>query len=277
MTIAELHGKSPWTTSEDFLTADVFTAFRYLPPDTGIIDFLRSIPEIAEIIPAPSRDVNADFYFWPLGTTREPDVLVELLIDGELYHVVIEAKYLSRPSDYDTDPEEVERPEDAVRWGNQLADQLRELREGRYTVRHRAARDQAKWLRSAVDHRLLLYLTAHALPPRADLERSSRLCPEEAHRLFWSSWYDVHDYLQNNQPHFQTFPFDRVVDDVLQLLAAKAFSSFKGVRRPVAMESLQFQGRFWQGRDTPLPTYHGISRPPMLVIPQTGGRFWADR
>jgi hypothetical protein len=277
MTIADIHGKSPWTTSEDFLTANVFTAFRYLPASTGIVGLLRSIPGIAELLPAPGTGAAASFYFWPLGVTREPDVLIELEIDGKLYHVVVEAKYLSGASDYELSPEEVEQPENAIRWGNQLADQLRELVEGVYTVHHGRSRSTAKRLQSAANHRLLLYLTAHALRPQADLARSAALYPEEADRLFWGNWYQVHDYLENSRPHFQAFPFNRVVSDVLQLLALKGFSSFAGVRWPEALQSVHLlQGKFWQGRDEPLPTFQGIGHPPTIAIPQSGGCFWVN-
>ena len=57
MTIAEIHGKSPYIYSEDILTADVFTAFRYLPAEVGIVGFLRSIEEVAGIIPAAAHSV----------------------------------------------------------------------------------------------------------------------------------------------------------------------------------------------------------------------------
>lgn len=275
MTIAELHGKSPLTTSEDMLTANVFTAFRYLPADRGIIVFLRSVKGLGDVIPEPEREATADYFFWPLGQTREPDLLLELTINGAVYHVVVEAKYLSGASDREI--EEVEEEEETILLGNQLADQLRDLMHGVYTIRQDGRRDRVKVLASRPENRHLLYLTAHALRPGADLARSAALYAQGAVHIFWESWYQVHDYLENNRPSFQAFPYDRVVDDVLQLLALKGFSSFAGVRRPEALKSNHLlQGKFWLGRDEPLPSFQGIGPPPPIAIPRSGGHFWAN-
>lgn len=138
MTIAELHGKSPLTTSEDMLTANVFTAFRYLPAASGIIGFLRAIKGLGDIIPEPQREATAHYFFWPKGQMREPDVLLELRIDGALYHIVVETKYLSGATDREI--EEIEEAEEIIPWGNQLADQLRELIKGVYTIRQDGSR-----------------------------------------------------------------------------------------------------------------------------------------
>ncbi|HSH01736.1 MAG TPA: hypothetical protein VLL52_04395 [Anaerolineae bacterium] len=44
--LAEIHRKTPFTYFEDLLTADVFMAFKYLPPYLGIIPFLRTVPTL---------------------------------------------------------------------------------------------------------------------------------------------------------------------------------------------------------------------------------------
>ena len=79
MAIAEIHGKTPFDYYEDLLTADVFAAFRYLPADAGIIGFLRSIENVADVIVQPEASSTCEFHFWPLGELcrREPDLLLE--------------------------------------------------------------------------------------------------------------------------------------------------------------------------------------------------------
>jgi len=276
MTIAEIHGKSPLTTSEDFLTADVFTAFRYLPADSGIAGFLRSIEGVPNIIPAVSERASAEFFFWPLGCVgqleraREPDVLVELDIDGTLYHIVVEAKYLSGPSDYET--VEIERDEEIVQWGNQLADQLRELGRGEYTVYQQGTRDMPKMLTSRRENRLLLYLTAHPLKPVAEMARARALG-----RPHWTSWYDVYDYLAGQQEHLNAFPYNRILEDVLTLLRLKGFSSFEGVAWPPQLELDENSGSFWLGRSKPLPPFYGIRQPPVIALSVKNGSFWKEQ
>ena len=275
MTIAEIHGKSPLTTSEDMLTANVFTAFRYLPAGSGIIGFLRTIKGVADVIPEPGSKATAEYFFWPVGLTREPDVLLEIQIDGRAFHVIVEAKYFSGPSDYELIEMEIDAQAEAIRWGNQLADQLRELAGGTYNVWHDGRRERHKRLESRPQDRLLLYLTAHALQPQAELGRSALLCPEEAHRLYWSNWYHIYDYLEGNRTLFNAFPFNHVVDDLFQLFKLKAFSSFQGVIQPARLKSPDLDGRFWQGVDTLLPVYDGVRLPPSIAVPKAS--FWQGR
>lgn len=101
MALAEIYGKTPFIYFEDLLTADVFAAFRYLPPDIGIISFLRSIPGLESLIEKPNASSTCSFHFWLVGKVigREPDVLLEVEINGRLLHIVIEAKYYSGPGD----------------------------------------------------------------------------------------------------------------------------------------------------------------------------------
>ena len=278
--IAEIHGKSPYTNSEDFLTADVFGAFRYLPAEIGILGFLRSIVEIGEVLSAPNVvntevESSAAFFFWPLGEAREPDVLVELNVNGALYHVVVEAKYLSGPSDLEL--QEIEHQEDIILIGNQLADQLRELAAGEYTVWQDGTRGQIKRLTSHCEHRFLLYLTAHPTRPDRELAQSAALVPDHAHRLCWASWYHVYDYLQTNRAALATFPYNRIVQDALALLARKQFGGFDGVRPPPLIDLREATGSFWTGRRNPLPPFHGIARPPHFTLVLDGGRFWHNR
>ncbi|GAY77984.1 hypothetical protein NBRC111894_3538 [Sporolactobacillus inulinus] len=67
MTVAELHGKIPKLEGrEDLLTSDVFSAFRYLPVNLGLIPFLRKAihAQIAQPIPNLFEDcLAADYIF----------------------------------------------------------------------------------------------------------------------------------------------------------------------------------------------------------------------
>ncbi|HSM56579.1 MAG TPA: hypothetical protein VK879_10535 [Candidatus Sulfomarinibacteraceae bacterium] len=248
------------------LTANVFTAFRYLPAESGIIGFLRSVKGVGDILPRPTSRAEARFFFWPLGQTREPDVLLELRVNDTLYHVVIEAKYHSCPSDRDI--EEIDGEEETFLWGNQLADQLRELARGEYTVWKKGRRNRT--------NRLLIYLTAHPARPRNELQTSAALYPEGASRLFWTSWYQVSDYLQRQAGEFRQFPFDHIVSDILTLLELKQFTTFQGIRPLPALSVGADSGCFWTGRDTLLPVFEGIRKPPRLSLPVQGGGFWRD-
>jgi hypothetical protein len=79
MTIAELHGKLPTLEAkEDLLTSDVFSTFRYLPVNLGLIPFLRKA--INTQTGQPINDIfadclTADYVFWPKTTCfkRESD------------------------------------------------------------------------------------------------------------------------------------------------------------------------------------------------------------
>lgn len=267
--IAEIHHKSSLTTSEDFLTADVFSTFRYLPVTEGLIGWLRLNPGLAKNIPMPQESAATVYHFWPLGNTREPDLLIELIIDEVTYHIVIEAKYLSGPSDGEII--EVDHDDETIMMGNQLADQLRDLDNGRYTVWQAGSRRASKMLSSERVHRLLIYLTAHPLRPKAELNRSKQLYPAWADRLFWMNWYQVDDYLRNNLTTFADFPYRQIVSDLLTLLEMKGFATFQGVAKP--MVDKVPSGTFWQDRRQLLPSFHGIPRPPVLSLAENGRFF----
>lgn len=247
MTVAEIHRKTPLIYSEDLLTADVFTAFRYLPPHHGAIGFLRSVEGIADILPAADNNSTCEVHFWPLGLycNREPDLLLELDIRGRLFSVVVEAKYLSGPSD-GPDTETVHQGK-IIMLGNQLADQYRDLRNGQYLVWRGATRDRRKRLSSRVGDRFELYLTSHLFRPREDLDLCVQYCPEASGRLFWANWYHVYEYLASTKDAINEFPYNRIIDDICILLHEKGFSSFHGVTKPPEIEIGPVSGSFWKG------------------------------
>jgi len=274
MPIAEIHGKSPYTRSEDSLTADVFGAFRYLPAETGLVAFLRAVPGLGNLFPPAIKRAQLDIHFWPLGIRREPDLLLALRIDGTAYHIVVEAKYLSGPSDIDLALDDVQGQEIVV--GNQLADQMRELLAGDYTVWCAGSRDRSLLLDSASHRRALLYVTAHPFRPDGELDRSAALLPEFAPRFHWASWYDVHDFLSSRRATFDTFPYDRIVDDLLLLLRQKGFGGFQGWSEMPPILAMPLSPGFWRGPRAGAPTFQGIHQPPAAIPAELQGSFWLD-
>ncbi|MBL7201607.1 MAG: hypothetical protein ISS56_15820 [Anaerolineae bacterium] len=264
MAIAENHGKLSDTGSEDLLTADVFGAFRYLPAREGIIGFLRSLGGAAQAIPEPDDSAECVIHFWPLGLLcrREPDVLLELQVGGQLYHVAVEAKYYAGPGDREDD--EVEYRGEVLRMGNQLGDESHDLSHGRYQVYRGAWRGPELALSSPPQHRLLLYLTAHIFPPEGELGRAVAYDPTLRGRLFWGSWYDVYSYLESVRESLDRFPYNRVLDDVLVLLRKKRFSLFEGITLPAGLAVGEGTGGFWRW----------FAAPPDLPADRVSGAFW---
>jgi hypothetical protein len=247
LALAEIHGKTPFDYYEDLLTADVFAAFRYLPAGAGIIGFLRSVENMATAIACPEGTSTCEFHFWPLGQLcrREPDLLLELDIGGRLYHVVVEVKYMSGPSD--GEDVEISHRGESFTIGNQLGDQFRDLLNGQYLVWGGSSRIESKPLTSRPEDRLQLYLTAHVSRPEEELERAMQRCPESRGRLFWTNWYQVHDYLRLAARVLQSFPYSRIIDDACTLLDQKQFSSFRGIKVPPVMDMQGIRGAFWKG------------------------------
>ncbi|MCI0397906.1 MAG: hypothetical protein L0332_11760 [Chloroflexi bacterium] len=272
MTIAEIHNKTPFVYSEDLLTADVFGAFRYLPTDVGILGFLRTIPELRERLLVPQWQARCDYYFWPQGQHREPDVLLELQVDQQLFHVVVEAKYLSGPSD--SALVEVVVGNEVVRLGNQLADQLRDLEYGKYTLFRGTGRNRQLTLTSPIENRFLLYLTAHVTRPEEDLARSMSHHAVGAGKLCWANWFQVYDYLADRKETLVQFPFNRIVDDICLLLDQKLLSTFRGFHPMPAVEVGAGDGTFWKGQHIEPFAFHGITRPPALPLLEESSYFW---
>lgn len=273
MTIAEIHGKVTNTNSEDQLTSDVFTAFKYLPADIGIVGFLRSVPELGDHIPEPTASASCKNHFWPVGNEqgREPDLLLEVSIDDTIYHIVIEAKYRSGPSDIET--ELVEEEEESGKLGNQLGDELRDLHYGSYRIFSGYRRNRELSLSSKVENRYVLYLTAHPMRPEEDLRRSVEFYPPAADKVCWSSWYHIYDHLEFFQGHFADFPFQDVLIDICTLLDRKRFSPFKGFPSLPEIDLEIIAGRFWDDYRDGIVSFEGVS-PPAFSITNQSGRFW---
>jgi hypothetical protein len=276
MTITEIHGKATNTNSEDQLTADVFGAFRYLPADFGLIGFLRSVPGLDERIPETEDYAECSIHFWPLGTKigREPDVLLELDVDGRLFHIVVEAKYFSGPSDYEM--VQVSLDQALINLGNQLADQMRDLSAGTYQVFEGSRRSRRFALNSDKADRYLLYLTAHAVSPDDELDRSRKYFPAGASRLFWASWYQVAECFRRLLEGLAEFPCRQIAEDLLTLLDMKGFSHFDGFATLPDLALDNAGGAFWKDRRFGPGVFSGIEPLPSVVLSAQNAAFWRD-
>lgn len=195
MTIAELHGKlsssSPDSITdrmEDLLTSDVFGTIRYAGIDCGFLDWLHTaapmpiatgFPAMRDIIPAQGlRAVG--IAFWPkLLNRREPDVALLLQYCSDAVLIVVEAKYLSGMSDFESD--------DSLVTGNQVVDQVKGIADA-------TDNDVAAWFASVATRirvRLHLLVTAHSVMPDivyADaLEKLALPWPTMAYWLSWTT------------------------------------------------------------------------------------------
>lgn len=155
-------------------------------------------------------------------------MLLELNIRSRLYHVVVETKYLSGPSDSE-DVTVSEGGETVLVIGNQLAAEFEDLQHGHYRVRTGRWASRPLPLESAPGDRLLLYLTAHSRRPQGEMRGFRRYHPASADKLFWASWYQVYDYLAARVELWGQAPYREIVGDLLALLRHKGFCPFHGL------------------------------------------------
>ena len=165
---------------EDLLTGNVFGVWRYLPNeiiDVGLLRFLKTACRLDGVNFAGPDFINTiDLKFWPWiqeGDAKgaEPDVLIEIVSsDLRKWLLLIEAKYLSPKSSFADD---FDRPND------QLAREMLNLR--------RIAQNQA------FDDYALIYVTAHTLIPKVDIEEAiSELATKTGDgthdKFYWTTW-----------------------------------------------------------------------------------------
>jgi hypothetical protein len=237
MTIAEIRGKISPTTSnlgermEDLLTSDVFSSFRYLPVNLGLLDFLTSSysRERTHFIPAVEA-IRANWSFWPYlkyggASPCEPDVIIGLEnSELDLHVVMVEAKYISGKSSQE---DEDERPND------QLAREFHNLQ---------LLRPQdLGWSNAAtIVARTLLYITQDASIPLSDIDRSlaeyRRKRKNEA-EIFWTSWRFLPRILRPLINKTDVEAQVNILTDLLELLGKKHLTMFEGI------EPLKFYAR----------------------------------
>jgi len=246
MLAAEIHNKlrdSNLDRSEDILTSNVFGVMQYLPPDKGLIPFIRKAINLS------GQELGKDngwgkvfekviesqhppkYFFWPrMPDDSEPDVVI-LMRDSDknkLAVLMIEAKYTSpkgkgasREGEGDSDSEiDTQTPGDqlAKYWGhliNGCADPC--IPEGPATG------DIPK---------ALLYVTKHSTRPDKDLRESCKAIQQDCNPgqakecLFWLPWSEAYFSLNPNAnlPPGQK----RMCEDLKELLRKKGLAPFLG-------------------------------------------------
>ncbi len=179
MFAAQMAGKLPASqkNAEDLLTSNVFGLYRYLRPELGLLQFVKTAKRVDGVEFRGFDQVESiDLQFWPWlqeqgAKGAEPDVLVEMVASNQRKCLVlIEAKYLSTKSSYSDDSPE---PND------QLAREM-------YNLRKVA-------LRKGIDDYALIYITAHTFMPVEDIkeaisELNQKTGDGNGDRFFWTTW-----------------------------------------------------------------------------------------
>lgn len=252
MALAEIFYKSIFNDSEDLLTSDVFTTFRYLPPHLGIIRFIRSIDDLHKFIAEPDEKSTCEYYFWPLGQIlyREPDLLLEFRIGEKIYDIVIEVKYLSGPSDSEEEEEEIDG--EMFKKGNQLASQYKDLLHGEYQIKQ--IEDEKltyshKRLQSNQEDRFQVYLTENLNQPEYEFNEFYKRYDKKKDKLYWTNWYSVYDFFSELSKEIRDFPQSLMIHDVLALLMSKSFSSFKSMPKLPLLDLKNASGEFWKAQE----------------------------
>ena len=166
---------------EDLLTGNVFGVWRYLPAEVaqvGLLRFLKTACRLDSVNFGGPDTVNTiELKFWPWiqeGDAKgaEPDVLIEIVSpDLRKWLVLVEAKYLSPKSSFADEFDQ--RPND------QLAREMQNLR----TIAEK----------QAFDDYALVYVTAHTLIPRTDIEEAvseltTKIGDGASDKFYWTTW-----------------------------------------------------------------------------------------
>ncbi|WML23815.1 hypothetical protein [Neobacillus sp. OS1-33] len=259
MTIAEIHGKlSPYEHMEDLLSSDVFSTFKYLDVNNGLIPFLKKATSFKDNAPPDFLDdiVEADYIFWPRTTylNREPDVLIILTKkDQSTMAILIEAKYHSGKSNTHREKDATDKENNPLEHldGDQLAELFKELQDGNVYIGDPIIRD--KYIRSA-DNRYLFFVTAHYASPRHDIEetfkvlRTKQYFNQNYQRLFWVNWISIIGVIDevNSRETWKSAPTMRyLLEDLKALLQRKGLVPFNGFTTPQKKISLP-KFLFWE-------------------------------
>ena len=230
MTIAELHGKlAPkrpggfYERMEDLLTSDVFGTMKYAGWEQGFMDWLRSAQQPwesgkkAEAVLPGDKDIEyVGYQFWPtLKNGREPDLLIAIHEKGgSVALMMIEAKYLSGPSNFDIDCEFTV----AEVTGDQIADQIND-----FPVSLKEASEKE------VSVRIHIYLTAHFMCPVETFEDSRIQIRRHDVSYFWLNWQTLPALLEEKILEIDTRTRS-ILADLLDLFRRKELVPFKGFK-----------------------------------------------
>ncbi|MEH6943135.1 hypothetical protein [Bacillus sp. JJ722] len=238
MTIAEIHGKlSPFERMEDLLTSDVFSTFRYLVPNKGLIPFLkRAVRAVDKSNPDFLSDVEeAEYIFWPrtIKLNREPDLLIVLTKKGgSTISLLIESKYTSGKSNLLREEEQTNIKDHMD--GDQLAELYKELQEGNIHIENRLVREK---FTESYGNRYLFYVTSHYALPKKDFDESFKILEKKQHGIqpykhfYWVNWMCIIDVIEevNANENWAYAPAMRfLLADLKDLLYKKKLIPFYG-------------------------------------------------
>lgn len=252
--------------AEDLLTSTAFGLLQYLPAPWGICALLCRAHRM-ELCSGEVRvtdggswlefpaDTTCTPTFWPSAREYgQPDLLLKFERQDEtpVAEVLIEVKYLSGKSSSggsSDDEADEERAEVASLTSEQDRDQL--VKYWQWLLRG-AGRAEVR--------RAVVYLTAHTVPPLADLQESLERSPAMA--LGWLSWRDVWRVARDCEQETGSLP----ARDLARLLSHKGFGGFEGFHgRPGLFTTEVAVSSFWRWfRGT------GLHRDELSC----GGHFW---
>lgn len=217
-------GENRWHRMEDLLTADVFGAFRYLPPEVGVGAFLgravscsgKSLATWMDERHLPLGELNrSDVLFWPEIAGKKPDVVVLLGNSETRAAVLVESKLHS--------------PQHEIDGLSQL---------GFYSVAF--ARGGLCYEQEDVrlpPLRPVVYLTKHSVIPageleRAELELSVALAESGSEEVeaavFWLNWQAALELARKEwatrESHAPISPHWRVFEDLAKDLESRDIS-----------------------------------------------------
>lgn len=234
---AELHGKAnPLEGVEDVLTSNVFGVLSYLPPEYGLIPFLKKGVNLhGEHPDFLDNRGDPDYLFWPktTGFNREPDLLV---LFGNEVAINIECKYHSGKHN-----RLIEEPEEEISNGDQLAEQYYDLLKGNLPF-------------SVGGERYLFYITKHFVLPTTELQESEALlaelgCEHTVKRMFWLSWRSLTNSIQETlEEHKADLRKGELLalEDLQKLMVRKQLTQFSGFQVPHVPTRPRY---FWRGNE----------------------------
>ena len=287
VTIAEIHGKlSSYEHMEDLLTSDVFSTFKYLDVNNGLIPFLIKATSFKDNTPPDFLEdiVEADYVFWPRTTylNREPDVLILLTKkDKSTVAILIEAKYHSGKSNVQREEGDIDRENNPLEHldGDQLAELFKELQDDKIFIGNPVLRD--KYIQSA-GNRYLFFVTAHYASPRHDIKETIQVLEKKQylyqhyHKFFWVNWISINGVIDevNSRETWENAPTMRLLlEDLKSLLQSKGLVPFHGFTKPQKKISIP-KFFFWEEAEKlDQPLFSGIEANKLL---KSKKYFWIE-
>lgn len=233
MTIAEIKGKISGRGTnisdrlEDLLTSDVFSACKYVNPDTLLIPFLNQAKDIKNNVFSELSDevvTKVHYLFWPQLHGLEPDVLIALeLQQKKAFLLLIEAKYFSsKSSEAWSDEELVEAKSPKDQLAKEYKAMLSEETLKKFSISCHG---------SYIKGKALIYITAHRSMPIDSIEESIKEAKKFVNtkevNIFWLSWFDLYPIVVAQAKKCKEYEFP-ILEDLRCLLERKHLVKFKG-------------------------------------------------